>query len=183
MDQQNPNPAPRFSKRVVISALAILLLIIAGAALLNVRYNDQKNRNQAGDGQNNQPQREVDKFPPVPAPQGQIVEGFPDPLLAGSKEIVSSSSRDYGNGVKLLNGEFTLDKTERQAFDYYIQYLTDNNYQITNDEFGTKFGTSTISSIYGVGSGGEQVNIVITNKGDANAKPVTVSISVSPAVK
>jgi hypothetical protein len=181
MDQQPTDPTLRITKRMIISGLIILVLIIAGAAILNIRYNEQKaaKNDQKGDQNNQNPV--VDKTQPQYAPEGKLVSGFPEALLAGSESVEGSYKREYDSQNRLLAADFGLNRTEKEAYDFYTKFLTDNNYNITNKSFAQKFDTGTISNLYGRKDNGEQLNIVIVQRNKTDVKLVEVSILYTPA--
>ena len=185
IDQQNqgqPNQMPRLSKRVILSGLIVLILIIAGAALLNARYNKQRTTNTEPDGQ--VVDRITDRIPPQYVSDGQVVEGFPEAFLAGSTSIQKSYKKDYSSETKLFTTEFTLNKTEKEAFDFYTKYLTDNNYDIQSSTLaGSGSSGPATSSLYGTAENGDQVSILIAKSASVNSNDVTVIIAFNPKAK
>jgi len=173
-----PSSSPNKTNRFILITFVIAVLVVVAIAIFIIRKKDSKPVVQAPQ---QEPVKYVEQNPPAYAPKGQLVSGFPTELLAGSKDIINSYDRSFSADNKVLAADFKLDKTEKEAYDFYTKYLVDNQYVISGKKFAIKVGNGTYATMYGKDLKGNQLNIIIRQPGIITAKPVIVSLVYTPA--
>ncbi len=124
---------------------------------------------------------------PVHAPEGQVVDGFPQNLILGSSATSSASSTggtpgilagitnsysiNYSSSTNQYTAEWVSASSTSALYTEYTDYVTKNGWTITNH-----VSSPSLGAIYAVNAS-SSLNIVITPQSSGSNKGSKVSIT------
>lgn len=123
------------TKKILISVLGLVVLIVAGSFLYKVYWNKLKSDTPIV---NEEPKLEVKYYPKEEVP-GDIPKDMPfeeGAVLLRNEMLTSNTSSQ----IQYARGYYSK-KTVEENYEIYLKYFTDNDYRITNKFTQKDFAT------------------------------------------